>query len=138
MKLSVKYCLAVSILLISTVAVAQKKYEKVAEKEGVQFYAKLKPSRFMKKDSPLKLMLKAYNSNEYPVSCEMNVSFFENGLLNQESDAISFCLKSKKSIKGKKNGMQLLNDGSSNEEIMDPAAVFEIYETKITKVENCN
>lgn len=137
MKSIYKIAILSTALLISISTFPQKDYEKISEVDGVVFYGKLKPSKFFKKNSPLKLMVKAYNTNVYPVNCSMKVSFFEDGISKEESELINFCVKANKAAKGRKNGMHLLSAGSTNEEMKDDASSFEIYVAKVTKTESC-
>ena len=124
-------------LFVSISAFTQKDYERISEMDGVVFYGKLKPSKLFRKNSPLKLMVKAFNTNNYPVNCSIKVSFFEDGISTEESELIHFCVKGNRTAKGRRNGMHLLSAGSTNEEMKDEASSFEIYVAKVTKTESC-
>jgi hypothetical protein len=117
--------------------IAQKNFEKISEIEGVIFYGKLKPSKCFKKDSPLKLVVKAQNTNDYPVNCKMKVSFFDTGLSKEVSEAIDFCIKANKTVKGKKKGLAFISEEPSNEEMKNDATSYEIYEAEVVETEKC-
>lgn len=138
MKSITKAALFTSILFLSISVFGQKGYEKISEVDGVIIYGKMKPSKFLKKDSPLKLMLKAHNTNAYAVSCTMKVSFFDTGISKEESEPIEVCIKSNKKVKGRKNGMQLLSENSTNEDMKNDSSAYEVYEAAVTKVEKCD
>ncbi|MBI9066731.1 MAG: hypothetical protein JEZ09_05520 [Salinivirgaceae bacterium] len=119
---------------ISSVNAQKNKFEKSVEKDGVTFLYKWKPSELFKKDSPLALVIKIENKNEYDIKANFEVIYYwklEPKATSNEQEAI---VKSKQIFTKnvKKKGFDTYE--FTKEEIKDDEFYFDIVEIKIEKI----
>ena len=126
------------ILSLSNVAIAQSKYKKFDESNGVIFYYKWKPSKFLKKDSPLALLLKVENTNDNDVNTSFVVDYFWETLRKASSPELSFCIKPGKKKKGKMNKLGFDIGTFSREDIKSDKFIVEVSGVKVKKATSCN
>lgn len=105
---------------------AQKKFEKTTEKDGVIFSYKWKSSEIFKKDSPLVLIIKMENKNDYPVKITFNVNYYWGMDLKATSNLQEVTIKPKMTFTHnlKKKGFD--NFTFSNEDLKDDDFTFEL------------
>lgn len=128
--------LLVSIFFIGGVfsANAQKQFEKKIEKDSVSFFYKWRPSKLFKKDSPLALVIKMENKNDYPVKITFNVNYYWQMDLKATSNEQEVTIKPKKTFTHnvKKQGFD--NFSFSNKELKDEDFNFELVKIKVEKL----
>jgi len=133
--------IAVLIIIMSfinvSVVFAQKKYSKLDEKESVVLSYKWKPSKFCKKNSPLVLLLKIENRNEYAVQTDFVVDYFWETLRKASSPNQSFCIKAGKIMKGRLDKLGFDRSKFSNKDIMSEKFIMEVSGVKVTKTKEC-
>lgn len=113
---------------------AQNKFEKTTEKEGVIFSYKWRPSELFKKDSPLALIVKMENQNDYPVKVKFYVNYHWGMDLKATSNQQEITIKPKKTFTHnvKKKGFD--NFTFSNEDLKDDDFSFELVKINIEKL----
>jgi uncharacterized protein YcfL len=113
---------------------AQKKFEKTTEKDGVTFSYKWRPSELFKKDTPLALIIKMENKNDYPVKVTYNVNYYWGMDLKATSNVQEATIKTKKTFTHnvKKKGFD--NFTFSNEDLKDEDFNFELVKINIEKL----
>ena len=116
---------------------AKNKYQVLDSKEGVEFSYKWKPSKCLKKDSPLILIIKIANNNDYAANIAYTVDFFWQGLKTATSEEQSFCIKANKSLVGKIRKFDFDRSKYSNEQILSDQFIMELTGIKVAKTENC-
>lgn len=113
---------------------AQNKFEKTIEQDGVTFFYKWKPSELFQKDSPLALVIKMENTNDYPVKVTFNVNYYWQMDLKATSSDQEVTIKPKKILvhNFKKQGFD--NFTFSNEDLKDEDFNFEMVKINIEKL----
>lgn len=105
---------------------AQNKFEKTIQKDGVNFSYKWKPSELFKKDSPLALIIKMENTNDYSIKITFNVNYYWAMDLKATSSQQEITIKPKKTFTHnvKKKGFD--NFTFTNEDLKDEDFSFEL------------
>lgn len=113
---------------------AQNKFEKTTEKDGVIFSYKWKPSELFKKESPLALIVKMENQNDYPVKVIFQVNYYWGMDLKATSNQQEVTVKPKKTFTHnvKKKGFD--NFSFSNEDLKDDDFNFELVKINVEKI----
>lgn len=113
---------------------AQKKFEKTTENDGVTFSYKWRPSELFKKDTPLALIIKMENKNDYPVKVTYKVNYYWGMDLKATSNLQEATIKPKKTFTHnvKKKGFD--NYTFSNEDLKDEDFNFELVKINIEKL----
>ena len=113
---------------------AQKKFEKTTEKDGISFFYKWRPSEIFKKDTPLALIIKMENKNEYPVKINFQVNYYWGMDLKATSNVQEATIKPKTTFTHnlKKKGFD--NYTFYNKELKDDDFSFEIVKINIEKL----
>jgi hypothetical protein len=130
-----KFKILLGFFLITIISFGQEGFEKISETDGVVFYGKWKPVKKSKKESPLVLCVIAHNTNTYSVDCNIIITFFDTGIVKEESEPIIFNIKPNKKAKGKKKGLCLLSANMTNESLTSDSFSYEIINPKITKTD---
>ena len=124
--------------ILSSVSVfGQKEFKKLEETENVVFYYKWKPSKFLKKDSPLVLILRIENQNAHAINISFSTDYFWDGIRKATSDDQEYCIKANKKIKGKLKGLGFDTSVFSNDQIMNSRFQMEVNGIEIKEVDNC-
>lgn len=113
---------------------AQKKFEKTTENDGVTFSYKWRPSELFKKDTPLALIIKMENKNDYPVKVTYKVNYYWGMDLKATSSLQEETINPKKTFTHnvKKKGFD--NYTFSNEDLKDEDFNFELVKINIEKL----
>ncbi len=113
---------------------AQKKFEKTTENDGVTFSYKWRPSELFKKDTPLALIIKMENKNDYPVKVTYKVNYYWGMDLKATSNVQEETINPKKTFTHnvKKKGFD--NYTFSNEDLKDEDFNFELVKINIEKL----
>lgn len=113
---------------------AQKKFKKATEKDGVSFFYKWRPSELFKKETPLALIIRMDNKNDYPVIITFNVKYYWGMDLKATSSLQEVTIKPNKTFTYnlKKKGFD--NYIFSNEEVKDDNFSFELVKINIEKL----
>ena len=104
---------------------------------GVEFWHKWKHSKCFNKKSPLQLNVKVKNTNTYCVKVELQVNYYQSGIIKEQSDTISLCLNPNQSKQGNKNGLNFSAGSFTNAEINNPEFTYEVNPIKIIKMRSC-
>lgn len=101
-------------------------------KERIEITYKWKNPCFLNPKSPVKLKAKIKNLNDYDLKFTFKLAFYKSGILIQESDTISKCLRANKSINGRKQGLVFDSNGVSTEEVL-----VEFIPVEILRMRSC-
>ncbi len=106
-------------------------------KEGIEISYKWKHTNILSRKSPLKLCITAKNKNNYNVKLSLKIIYYKSGVMQEESDTISKCIKPFKTIRGSKKGMNFSTGSFSNSDIKNSDFSFEIILIEIIKMRSC-
>ncbi|NVN95782.1 MAG: hypothetical protein HXX18_10920 [Bacteroidetes bacterium] len=134
-----KTTLVIVLILASFCVYSQQKEVKndMLSLNGVEFWHKWKPSKCFNKKSPLQLNVKVKNTNAYCVKVELQVNYYQSGIIKEQSDTVSLCLNPNQSKQGSKNGLNFSAGSFTNAEINNPAFTYEVNPIKIIKMRSC-
>lgn len=127
--------LLVQILVGSTIIFAQDQFSKIESIDNVTFYYNWKHSKFFKKHSPLVLVIKATNDNDYKVNATFTVDFYWDAVHHSTSDKQTFKLKSHKSVIGTMRRMGFESNEFTNEQLLSDRFTIELNGIKVIKVD---
>lgn len=105
--------------------------------EGIEISHKWKHTKCFNKKSPLQLNVIVKNSNNYNVKLSLKVSYYKSGILQEESDTVTNCIKPLQTIKGGKKGLNFSAGSFTNEDINSPDFSYEIIPLEIIKMRSC-
>ena len=135
---TLKFILCISIIVMfSGHLAAQKQYQSLSDEEGIEFSYRWKPSRILKKESPLMLSLKIRNSNDFHASVNFTVDYFWQGIRNASSDPNSICIKPNRTAKGKIKNLAFDRGKLSDEDILSEDFILEISGITVEEVDRC-
>ncbi len=127
------------LILLSISSYSQEKTntKKLDSKDGVEFLHYWKAGKCFNKKKPLQLNVTVTNTNSYFVKAQLQVNYYQSGILKEQSDTIILCLKPNQSKKGSKNKLNFSAGQFSNAEINDAAFTYEVYPIQIIKMRSC-
>jgi hypothetical protein len=102
-----KFLIASSILLITVTGFAQCKYNEAVSNENVVLSYKWKKAKCLDKNSEMELRIKIKNLKKSAVLVDFNADYYLDGVLQETSVIEDFCIKSKRTARGKVNGIIL-------------------------------
>ena len=137
MKINGKKLIFLLLLMVSITVYGQKGYDKITEEKGVHFYGKWKLAKKSQKDSPLVLCVLVHNTNRYAVDCTFKITFFDTGLVTEESQEYQLCIKPNKKVKGKKHSLCIVSAELTNEDLKKESFSYEVTQSKIQEVTTC-
>ncbi len=137
MHIKTKLLLTIVAVFISISLCFSAKFKSIQSNEGVEFSYKWKNSKFFDKTSPLVLVVKVKNSNNYAVEVTYTVDYFWQGITKASSDEKVVCVKQKKAIvlDGRKQGFDTGN--FTNDEILSENFIMELNGIKVEKTDLC-
>jgi hypothetical protein len=114
-----------AILLVSLTSFAQCKYNEAVSNENVILSYKWKRAKSFDKNSDMELRIKIKNLKKSAILVDFNADYYLDGILQETSVVEDFCIKSKRTARGKVNGI-----------ILKPnSAIIEIREKENFKLE---
>lgn len=133
-----KVTFVIVLILISLSVYSQQKEVKsdMLSLNGVEFWHKWKSSKCSKK-TPVQLNVKVKNTNTYSVKVELQINYFQSGILKEQSDTISLCLNPNQTKQGSKNGLNFSSGSFTKAEINNPSFTYEVNPIKIIKMRSC-
>ena len=135
---TLKFILCISIIVMfSGDLAAQKQYQSLSDEEGIEFSYRWKPSRILKKESPLMLSLKIRNSNDFHASVNFTVDYFWQGIRNASSEPNRLCIKANRTARGRIRNLTFDRAKFSDEDIMSDNFTLDISGIEVTQVERC-
>ncbi len=137
MKTTTVLLLLLGFFLSTQSIVAQKKFTKFSEQEGITFFYKWKRTKCLKKDSPLMLVLMVSNSKQKPVMATFTVDYYWQGIRDASSEPKSICVKANKKMKGKYRDLAFDRSKFSNEDLFSDKFILEISGIKVEEVTSC-
>ncbi len=115
---------------------AQDKYTEKLSTEKVDIHYKWKYPTKGGVEGPAELLLKVKNKNQEPISISFEVAYMLD-MKTVATFAVDTCLKAKKTIYGKLNGLYFISEDLSNEEIRSDGFIWEINDLAVQEIEKC-
>ena len=116
---------------------AQKKFTRISEQDGAAFYYKWKPSKCLKKDSPLMLILMVSNSKQSNAEIDFTVDYYWQGIRAASSEPKTICVRAGKKMKGKYRNLAFDRSRFSNEDLLSDEFILEISGVTVSEVDSC-
>jgi hypothetical protein len=110
-------------------------YEKITEESEVQINHRWVHPK--KEGNPSSLFLEVRNLGSTDKVTNFKVAFYLDGIIKEESDAVSICLRPGTKRSGKTNGVYFQPYSITTEQILSESFNFEIIELEVTE-ESCN
>ncbi len=135
---TIKAILIISIVIFACGNIfAQKEYQNLESKEGIDISYKWKHSKILKKDSPLKLILKIKNSNDYNTQVNFTIDYFWQAIRNASSEPNTICIKSNRTAKGRMKKLGFDRAEFSDEEVLSDEFTLDVSGLEIKIVDRC-
>jgi len=126
---------SVFVILMLSVS-AQEKYTEKVSTEDVDIHYKWKYPMTGGVAGPSELLLKVKNKNDDAISISFEVAYTMN-IRTVATFEVDTCLKSKKTIYGKMNGLYFIAPDITNDELMSDGFVWEINDLAVEEIEKC-
>ncbi len=126
-------------LLIGSSAIsvnAQNKYTEKTGNDSLQIMYKWKFPEKKGVEQPAELLLKVINKQDVPVALSFEV-VYSMDLRTVATFVVDTCLKAKKTIYGKLNGLYFISEDLTNEQIRSDGFVWEINDLAVQEIEKC-
>lgn len=129
--------LFVGILLFFSVQGQASKYKFLEVRDSISiFYKWVEPGRFARDKSP-QLLIRFENMAANPVSLAFTVSFYQDGLLHQESETFDLCLKAKGYKSGRIHELVFPAKAMSMQDIESDGFDWELNDWEVTPEKKC-
>lgn len=115
---------------------AQDKYTEKISTEDVAIQFKWKYPMTGGVAGPAELLLKVKNKNDDAISISFEVAYTMN-IRTVATFAVDTCIKAKKTINGKMNGLYFIAPDLTNDELMSDGFVWEINDLAVEEIEKC-
>lgn len=134
-----KYLIIMLLIGASTILSASKNpYQELKTTDGVKISYKWGKSNILKKDAPLRLLLKFENTNEYAVEVSFKIDFFWQGMIQSESENEKcICISPGKKLKGRVHDLHFDTGKFNNQQVKSDDFILEINDIKITQISGC-
>lgn len=111
-----------------------KDYQKV---EGVSFGYKWAEAKNDAGEKVPALLLQVANENDHAIEYALSVDFYYEGVL-RESGELNECVEANKTRKGKLNGVYLISENFTSDQINNSDFMLELNDIAIEEVEECS
>ncbi len=115
---------------------AQEKYTEKVSTEDADIHYKWKYPMTGGVEGPAELLLKVRNKRDQAVSISFELAYILD-LRTEATFAIDTCIKAKKTIYGKLNGLYFVAPHLSNEQLMSDGFEWEINDLSVAEIDNC-
>lgn len=132
-----KNLIIVILVLACSNIYAQRRFETFKETENLVFSYRYKKECFLKKDSPLQLVLHIRNNNTEAVKLNFKVFYYWQLQSKAESEKISLCIKPGRVKRGGRADLVFTAADFTNEQLRSEDFTFDIPDLEIEKVSSC-
>ncbi|MBR9833116.1 hypothetical protein GYB57_13290 [bacterium] len=94
-----------AILFLSITSFAQCKYNEGVSNDDIQLFYQWKRAKLFDKNSDIELRIKIKNLKKTAILVDFNADYYLDGVLQETSVIEDFCIKSKRTARGKVNGI---------------------------------
>ncbi|TVR39538.1 MAG: hypothetical protein EA392_06225 [Cryomorphaceae bacterium] len=129
--------IAVVLFLILSAQGCNTGYEIYKKTEGVTFGYKWAEARNEAGERVPAILLMVRNENEHAIDYKLSVDFYYEGLL-RETGELDYCVPAKRTRKGKLNGVYLISDKFTSDQIKSSDFKVELNGIEVAKIESCN
>lgn len=128
--------IAVMLILSISISMAQRGYTELTTVDSVKImYSWQKATPMVNSDAVLSL--RATNQNDFPVKWTFTLVFYHDKKAVHESEVTEVCLKPGQSLRGGLAGLRFGMEGMKMEEVNSDHFEWEIEQSKVERVENC-
>lgn len=115
----------------------QKKFQVLEQKDNVTVSYRWKAKNALKKDSPIKLVIRIDNDDASPAEISFEILYYWDALQKASSGELTYCLKANKAFTGdiKKSGFD--NADFTDEQLVSDHFEMELSDLKIIKIDKC-
>jgi len=131
-----KILIAISIVLSVAANTCAQKYETYQKTENVTFGYKWATAKNENRETVPALLLSVKNENGHPIEYTMSVDMYYEGILRESADLVN-CVEANKTRMGKLNGVFLIPEKFTAEQIKNKDFKLELNEISVSKTESC-
>jgi hypothetical protein len=131
-----KILIAISIVLSVATNTCAQKYETYQKTENVTFGYKWATAKNENRETVPALLLSVKNENGFPIKYTMSVDMYYEGILRESADLVN-CVEANKTRMGKLNGVFLIPEKFTAEQIKNKDFKLELNEISVSKTESC-
>lgn len=131
-----RYLFAAFVFLIFSAQSCNTGYTDYQKVDGVSFGYKWAEAKNDAGESVPALLLQVVNKNDTAINYSMSVDFYYEGVL-RESGELDNCVPAGKTRKGKLNGVYLISENFTSEQIKSSDFALELNDIEVEKLEEC-
>ncbi len=131
-----KYLLLAIAFLLLTAQTCNTGYTTYKKTEGVTFGYKWAQAKNEEGEKVPALLLEVRNENPHDIRYNLSVDFYYEGIL-RESGSLDSCVPANRTRKGKLNGVYLLSENFTSEQIQGTDFKLELNDVDVEMVESC-